>query len=548
MQATPVAASTGSSLFSSIFGKNGQSAGGMFGLLMALFGQTGQNGLTAATATSAGTNGQNLPTSQLMQSTLANLLSGTDLAASGMTMDRAASQLFSMLQSLKASGTQLSPTLSDLLSGDQLDLATLKARLENLSDDTRDSVMGELAALLQPMAPAPLAPLPETPTEDGVSAVAVDTEGSKKQSAAQTPVAPLPAEVPDEALANLAQDTNKPAEQAKTDAAPVAQTSSQTATTAQAAVMESMVAQMQPVATPKKAESKVAETVEQTAETETSNAQTLADLVASTEADATTQKRSTKQAQRIMLGDTTQAQAQGVTVAQAHAAAKATDTTSPVTFNAPDEKAATKEAIAPVTASNKGEASLANLNDKGQQATADNTATAQVSDKTATSFTDHLQSVKLNRTGAHIPVTDQLAVQMNKSIAAGQDRFTVRLNPAELGRIEVRVDMSSEGRVTASFHVDQPATLDLLQRDQRGLERALSDAGIKTDSSSLNFNLRGDGNNQRQPGAEAQMQNNSNGQNQSQLANKAAATDEALLAGVMEMTWYVGNDRLDVRV
>ena len=542
MQATPVTAATGSSLFSSIFGKNGQSAGGMFGLLMALF---GQNGMTTATATSAGTSGQNLPTSQLMQSTLANLLSGTDLAASGMTMDQAASQLFSMLQSLKTSGTQLSPTLTDLLSGDQLDLATLKARLENLSDDTRDSVMGELAALLQPMAPVALAPLPETTTEDGVSAITVDTDGSKKQSAAQTPVAPLPAEVPDEALANLAQDTNKPVEQAKTDAAPVAQTASQTATTAQAAAMESMVAQMQPVAAPKKAESKVAEPV---AEVETAPAQTLTDLVAQADTEATSQKRSTKQAQRIMLGDTTQAQAQGVTVAQAPAAAKASDTTSPVTFNAAQEKTTSKDSVAPIASSNKGEASLANLNDKGQQATTDNTATAQVTDKTATSFTDHLQSVKLNRTGAHIPVTDQIAVQMNKSIAAGQDRFTVRLNPAELGRIEVRVDMSSDGRMTASFHVDQPATLDLLQRDQRGLERALSDAGIKTDSSSLNFNLRGDGNNQRQPGAEAQMQNNSNGQNQSQLANRAAANDEAPLAGVMEMTWYVGNDRLDVRV
>lgn len=546
MQTTPTAAATGSSLFSSIFGKNGQSAGGMFGLLMALFGQTGQNGLAAATASSAGTNGQNLPTSQLMQSTLANLLSGTDLAASGMTLDQAASQLFSMLQSLKTSGTQLSPALTDLLSGDQLDLATLKARLENLSDDTRDSVMGELAALLQPMAPAPLAPLPEATTEDGVSAVAVDSEGSKKQSAAQTPLTPLPAEVPDDALANLAQDSNKPVETAKTDTAPVAQTATQTATTAQAAAMESMVAQMQPTApAPKKEENKAAEPV---AEAETTSEQTLANLVASTDTETTSQKRSTKQAQRIMLGDTTQAQAQGITVAQAPAAAKPADTTSPVTFNAAEEKTTSKEAVAPVAASNKGEASLANLNDKGQQATADNTATAQATDKTATSFTDHLQSVKLNRTGAHIPVTDQLAVQMNKSIAAGQDRFTVRLNPAELGRIEVRVDMSSDGRVTASFHVDQPATLDLLQRDQRGLERALSDAGIKTDSSSLNFNLRGDGNNQRQPGAEAQMQNNSNSHNQSQQANRTAANDETPLAGVMEMTWYVGNDRLDVRV
>ena len=32
-----------------------------------------------------------------------------------------------------------------------------------------------------------------------------------------------------------------------------------------------------------------------------------------------------------------------------------------------------------------------------------------------------------------------------------------------------------------------------MQRDSRGLERALQDAGLKTDSGSLSFNLRGEG-------------------------------------------------------
>jgi hypothetical protein len=33
--------------------------------------------------------------------------------------------------------------------------------------------------------------------------------------------------------------------------------------------------------------------------------------------------------------------------------------------------------------------------------------------------------------------------------------------------------------------------LDLLKTDARGLEKALEDAGLKADSNSLNFNLRG---------------------------------------------------------
>jgi flagellar hook-length control protein FliK len=41
--------------------------------------------------------------------------------------------------------------------------------------------------------------------------------------------------------------------------------------------------------------------------------------------------------------------------------------------------------------------------------------------------------------------------------------------------------------------VDRPATLDLLQRDARNLERILQDAGLQTDSGSLSFSLRNSG-------------------------------------------------------
>ena len=48
--------------------------------------------------------------------------------------------------------------------------------------------------------------------------------------------------------------------------------------------------------------------------------------------------------------------------------------------------------------------------------------------------------------------------------------------------------------------VERSETLDLLQRDARSLERALNDAGLKADSGSLEFNLRGDGDAQAEGG------------------------------------------------
>ena len=40
--------------------------------------------------------------------------------------------------------------------------------------------------------------------------------------------------------------------------------------------------------------------------------------------------------------------------------------------------------------------------------------------------------------------------------------------------------------------IERPETFELLQRDARGLEKALQDAGLKTDSGSLSFNLKGE--------------------------------------------------------
>jgi flagellar hook-length control protein FliK len=92
----------------------------------------------------------------------------------------------------------------------------------------------------------------------------------------------------------------------------------------------------------------------------------------------------------------------------------------------------------------------------------------------------------------HLPVPEQLAVHIQRAARDGLDRIDIRLSPAELGRIEVRLEFGHDGRLTATIAADRPETLDQLQRDARGLERALEAAGLKTDAGGLSFNLRGD--------------------------------------------------------
>lgn len=73
------------------------------------------------------------------------------------------------------------------------------------------------------------------------------------------------------------------------------------------------------------------------------------------------------------------------------------------------------------------------------------------------------------------------------------DVLVIRLDPAELGKIEVRLRMDEARQLSAEVTADQPATLDLLRRDSDNLTRALNDAGFRADDQSLRFDSRGFG-------------------------------------------------------
>lgn len=87
-------------------------------------------------------------------------------------------------------------------------------------------------------------------------------------------------------------------------------------------------------------------------------------------------------------------------------------------------------------------------------------------------------------------VLEQVSVTIQKAIKDGTDRITIQLRPAELGRIDVRIEVAGDGRALVHVAADRSDTLDLLQRDARDLARALQDAGLHADAGSLQFSLR----------------------------------------------------------
>jgi flagellar hook-length control protein FliK len=142
------------------------------------------------------------------------------------------------------------------------------------------------------------------------------------------------------------------------------------------------------------------------------------------------------------------------------------------------------------------------------------------------------------------PPAEQVAVQIQRAAAQGQSRVQIRLNPAELGRIDVKLDVGDDGHVRAVLSVDKSETLDLMQRDPRALERALQAAGLKTDQASLSFNLREDGagQGQRDPGGEHGGPDGRPGRLAAEPAGDAPLSAESLRAGLP------ADGRVDIRV
>lgn len=139
-------------------------------------------------------------------------------------------------------------------------------------------------------------------------------------------------------------------------------------------------------------------------------------------------------------------------------------------------------------------------------------------------------------------VMDQVAVQITKQAKDGHDTIKVQLKPVELGSIEVKLDIAQDGRVTGVVTADNKDTLAMLQKDSRGLEKALEDAGLKADGGSLSFSLR-EGNQQANEG-------NTQGRSRRARAMAAGLDGTAGLGGAAQAQprWSGNRSGVDIKV
>lgn len=122
----------------------------------------------------------------------------------------------------------------------------------------------------------------------------------------------------------------------------------------------------------------------------------------------------------------------------------------------------------------------------------------------------------------------------------GARSFEIRLDPAELGRVEVQLDLD-RGKAEATIVAHRPETLALLIQDSRNLERALTNAGLDASNLSLNFTLKGDGRQGDGGGASSRARTRS-------LPDAVVARSEATNASIAHLSSALSSNRLDIRV
>lgn len=88
---------------------------------------------------------------------------------------------------------------------------------------------------------------------------------------------------------------------------------------------------------------------------------------------------------------------------------------------------------------------------------------------------------------ASLEATAQIAAQIVRKLEGRSTRFEMALTPDELGRVDVKLDIDSDGRLAARLAFDNPLAATDLKGRADELRRQLQDAGFRLADNALEF-------------------------------------------------------------
>jgi len=146
-----------------------------------------------------------------------------------------------------------------------------------------------------------------------------------------------------------------------------------------------------------------------------------------------------------------------------------------------------------------------------------------------------------SRIGAE--AVEKFAARLASRAANGSSKFEMRLDPPQLGRIEVKIEVTSDNRVQAVLSAEHPDVLQDLQRGADALRRALLAEGFDLGSNDLEFHLEQQGQDtEQQLDPEAEI----DGQALAQIMDSALANQFTEIDTGYGY-WLVRDVKLDIR-
>jgi flagellar hook-length control protein FliK len=100
------------------------------------------------------------------------------------------------------------------------------------------------------------------------------------------------------------------------------------------------------------------------------------------------------------------------------------------------------------------------------------------------------QALSAEHLARSAPPSAQVAREIVRQFDGETTRFELRLDPPELGRVEVKLEVTRDHKVTAVISADSPQALTELARHARELEQNLQAAGLELSDNGLSFDLR----------------------------------------------------------
>lgn len=105
------------------------------------------------------------------------------------------------------------------------------------------------------------------------------------------------------------------------------------------------------------------------------------------------------------------------------------------------------------------------------------------SEKPTTPFELHLKNITPK---SETPVLEQMKFGIKQNINAGNEEFTIKLNPESLGQITVKI-VEEAGKKTLSILASNSETVKLINNDLSALKEAVAPMGVKVEEAVMNI-------------------------------------------------------------